>query len=69
MKPMHHYHAPDISGFAIRIVQPRPSNYLAIIETDFGEELGRSSEPHQNPQAALSQALASIAAYRQQEGA
>lgn len=55
---------PDFAGFRVKLIQAGPHEYIAAIETEGGEELGRSPRYLHSPYAALAQALDSIAAHQ-----
>ena len=53
---------PDFDGLHILLMQAGPNAYMAAIQTEWGEELGRTPRPHVSPFSALALALDSIAA-------
>ena len=55
---------PDFAGLRVVLMQTGPRAYVAAIETEHGEELGRSIRPRHSPQAALVLAIESIEAHQ-----
>lgn len=67
IRPEHIEPGPDFAGCRVKLIQAGPHEYIAAIETEWGEELGRSPRYLQSPFAALAQALDSIAAHQTKE--
>lgn len=54
---------PDFAGLRIKLIQAGPREFVAAIETEWGEEVGRSFTYHETPAGALAHAIESIAAH------
>lgn len=55
---------PDFAGLRVVLMQTGPHAYVVAVETEHGEELGRSIRPSHSPQAALDLAIESIEAHQ-----
>jgi hypothetical protein len=69
MRPVQLEPGPDFAGLRVKLIQAGPGEFIAAIETEWGEELGRSPRYLSSPHAALAQAIDSIAAHRAKEAA
>lgn len=67
IRPEHIEPGPDFAGFRVKLMQAGPHEYLAAIETEEGEELGRSPRYLSSPYTALALALDSIEAHQKKE--
>jgi hypothetical protein len=64
IRPEHIEPGPDFAGFRVKLIQAGPHEYVAAIETEWGEELGRSPQYLPSPYAALAHAIESIEAHQ-----
>lgn len=68
IRPEHIEPGPDFAGYRVKLIQSGPHEYIAAIETEWGEEIGRSPRCLCSPYAALAQAIESIEAHQSKEG-
>lgn len=68
MRPAQLELGPDFAGLRVKLIQAGPREFVAVVETEWGEELGRSPRYLPSPYAALAQAIESITAHQAKEG-